>query len=307
MEIQDLQDYLFENKYAFLIGNGINLAHGGKDWKSLLKSVIDETLGAGSYLADAIGKEGITNTEIQNIIPLEYNRKKGKNISVDELMEIVCSNVEEINYESSSVTFLNWIQNAKCDILTTNFDLNIEQYLWGSHRTIQSVNKNKSYTSSSSYPWDKFYRNNQDKSQENGCRVWHIHGDILHQKSIILSINRYMHAVKQAIKILYNQIDSPDWCGSNTWLDIFFKKPLVIVGLKLDPQELFLRWLLIQRATRMTGRNLPPSFYLTRGDLLKEAPGKLKFLNFLGIEVIQFPQNSLYNHPIWERYSKESL
>ena len=42
---------------------------------------------------------------------------------------------------------------------------------------------------------------------------------------------------------------SPDnWLGKNTWVHIIFNSPLLIFGLALEENEVFLRWLLIERA-----------------------------------------------------------
>ena len=38
------------------------------------------------------------------------------------------------------------------------------------------------------------------------------------------------------------------WKGRNTWLDAFFANDLLIFGLGLRREEVFLRWLLIERA-----------------------------------------------------------
>ena len=38
------------------------------------------------------------------------------------------------------------------------------------------------------------------------------------------------------------------WTGQNTWLEPFFKNDLLIFGIRLYREEVFLRWLLIERA-----------------------------------------------------------
>ena len=46
----------------------------------------------------------------------------------------------------------------------------------------------------------------------------------------------------------FNGMNQSNWSGYYTWLHAFFNKDLFIFGLKLNNDEVFLRWLLIQRA-----------------------------------------------------------
>ena len=277
-------------QYVLLIGNGINLKNKGSKWDELLKKVIQKKLGESSYLEKAIGKKGITNTEIQNIISLEYNRKTGQRIQEQELFKAVKDNIEDIEYDS--VLMLDRCKKDNCQILTTNYDFNIEKYLWDEHYKTIMRPKGK-YISSNYYPWDKSFG-----SIDNGTQVWHIHGNKNLWQSIILSLTRYIGAIHKAKDLIYNgSIYEDDWIGSTTWLKYFFTKPLIIAGLALDPQELFLRWLLLQRASfNQSHKPSPPAFYLARKKSTYSL-GKNKFLKFVGVNICKF--KDVYNDEIW--------
>ncbi len=290
--INDLIDIIKKGQYVLLIGNGINRNFKGGNWNDLLIKIIQQHLGNSSYLENAVGQEGITNTEIQNILPLEYNRKKGQKIQEKELLTSVINNIEAIVYDS--VPMLDRCKNDKCQILTTNYDLNIENYLWPEQNHELHRTTNSQYVTSNYYPWDKSFG-----SLDNGTQVWHIHGNKNLWQSIILSLTRYIGAINKAKDLIHNgSVYEDEWIGSTTWLKYFFTKPLIITGLALDPQELFLRWLLLQRASiNQSHMASPPAFYLAR----KESPlsaGKENFLKFVGVTPYDF--DDVYNDLIWD-------
>ena len=82
---------------------------------------------------------------------------------------------------------------------------------------------------------------------------------------------------------LFNAKNRPDWDGARTWVHLMFNKPLLIFGLGLTETEVFLRWLLIERAryfrrfpsapippgmstpTRLTTRPRPASSFFLKG------------------------------------------
>lgn len=299
-DINELKKNLSQGEYAYLIGNGINLANGGTGWDQLLKSVVSSLVGRGTYIYDAIGKQGITNTEIQNIIPLEYNRKRGESISPKEIMQHVCNSVSNLVFPQNHM--LDYIKNNNAEILTTNYDLNIENYLWKEKGNFQRTRDgNEFYKTSNFYPWDYYYCEKANNRTGKTSSVWHIHGDIDHWQSIILSLSQYVGASNKA----KNQINMSDQTHklekcAGTWLHSLFTKPLIIAGLALDPQEFFLRYLLIERAgwIKFHGIRMQPSFYLSRAHEEKK-PGKSQFLSFLGIKTILFRDNNIYNDPIW--------
>ncbi|MBR4902570.1 MAG: SIR2 family protein [Victivallales bacterium] len=295
--LKDLNEIVMYGEYVLLIGNGINRKYNGGNWNNLLIKVIREHLGEKSYLENAVGQDGITNTEIQNIIPLEYNRKKGQRIQEKELLTSVIANIEKIKYDQ--VLMLDRCINDKCQILTTNYDLNIENYLWPEQNHEMQRSQNSQYITSNYYPWDKSFGSHNDSSHNDGTRVWHIHGNINNWQSIILSLTRYIGAIHKANILLRNSSPYDDnWIGATTWLNYFFTKPLIIAGLALDPQELFLRWLLLRRASINQSQSHPKSaFYLARNEH-DISTGKENFLKFVGVNICKI--DDVYNDSVWE-------
>ena len=73
--------------------------------------------------------------------------------------------------------------------------------------------------------------------------IWHLHGTALYPQSIKLGLNHYAWSIERARQLMNG---APPVLGA-CWLNIFLKRKLLIVGLGLEDQEVFLRWLLIQR------------------------------------------------------------
>ena len=82
------------------------------------------------------------------------------------------------------------------------------------------------------------------------------------------------------------------WVGYNTWLHIIFNKSLFIFGLGLEENEVFLRWLFIQRTKyfKLYGKSYR-GWYICND--IKE--GKRFFLEHLGFKIINISDyNTLY-------------
>ena len=147
---------------------------------------------------------------------------------------------------------------------------------------------------------DVYYSDTQLEHPNSGFGIWHINGMIDYPRSIKLGISDYMGIVEKARKMLhshdfnefFNGKNKSVWAGYNTWLHIIFERNLFIFGLKLESDEVFLRWLLIQRAkySQMFNLNLRGWF------VDKEISEKnTYFLRKVGIEVIESEYEELYN------------
>jgi hypothetical protein len=219
---------------AILLGNGINnLDKTFMDWKSLLRKIGGKNLNF----------DGLTYNEIYDFIELHNGKeRKLKNKVVEEL---IAPTKNKLNPHAQFVELTN---NYGCPVLTTNFDLGLETSLdLTFYRT-----KNKGFTRY--YPWDKYSAKYQLENPTEGFGIWHMHGMITHSDSIRLGLTDYMGSVEKARRwihkgeaSLFRGKDQANWRGRNTWLHIWFNMPLVIVGLKLESQEVFIRWLLIER------------------------------------------------------------
>jgi hypothetical protein len=101
-------------------------------------------------------------------------------------------------------------------------------------------------------------------------------------------------------KGLYARRDRVQWPGVATWLQVAFNKPLIIFGLALEENEVFLRWLLIERARYF--RKFPDrrkkAWYVHRAS--ERGSGKLFFLEALGIEPFEVATfDDIYGRGTW--------
>ncbi|UMY65300.1 hypothetical protein [Flavobacterium sp. HJ-32-4] len=79
--------------------------------------------------------------------------------------------------------------------------------------------------------------------------IWHINGQTNYKRSIKLGLNHYLLMVNQVKKhfpFQHRDVINPEF--ERTWLKILFEKDICIFGLGLDEQEVFIRWLLLERA-----------------------------------------------------------
>src|SRR3546814_19304421 len=90
---------------------------------------------------------------------------------------------------------------------------------------------------------------------------------------------------------LFNGKNQNNWNGSKTWLHIIFNKPLCVFGLGMEENEVFIRWLLIERAKyfkkfpnrQKRGWYVAPKIEKPADKLI----GKIKFLKGIGFEIIE--------------------
>lgn len=193
-----------------------------------------------------------------------------------------------------------FIKNLNVPILTTNYDTYISDSLRATRRIFKP--QNNLYKFNDFYPWNVYFGFDDIKNPLNEFAIWHINGLTDYPRSIRLGLSDYMGCVEKSRKIIHgnNSLNeffsgkSNDfWIGYNTWLHIIFNKDLFIFGLTLDENEVFLRWLLIQRAkySQMYGLQLK-GWYINQNI----PNGKSFFLEQLGFEVIDIQNyDNLYN------------
>lgn len=180
--------------------------------------------------------------------------------------------------------FMKKIANRETPVLTTNFDTYMSSSLG-----LELFKMESGFTDF--YPWNVYFSNHPLRSPISGFAVWHINGLRNYHRSIRLGLSDYMGSVQRARNMIhFNNMNEffdgknrENWIGHNTWLHIVFNKPLFIFGLALNENEVFLRWLLIQRAkySKMYGRDL-------RGWFVDKNinDGKRVFLETLGFTVV---------------------
>ena len=188
----------------------------------------------------------------------------------------------------------SFFKNIDAPILTTNFDTIIAQSLHLSKRRM-----GKSFTTF--YPWNVYNSEKELDCPISGFGIWHINGVVEYPQSIKLGISDYMGNVERVRKMLhshdfnefFNGKNQNNWVGYYTWLHIFFNRDLFIFGLKLESNEVFLRWLLIQRAKYSQMYNKTLKGWFVDKDIDEN---KKYFLNKVGFDVIDISDfNELYD------------
>lgn len=120
-----------------------------------------------------------------------------------------------------------------------------------------------------------------------------------------------MGNVERVRKLLHNNRENiyfdgknrNNWAGYLTWLNIIFNKSLFIVGLGLEENEVFFRWLLIERAKyfKKFPKRKKEGWYITvRDNTDINFLGKKFFLESVGLKVLEVPDYKTELVEIWE-------
>ena len=240
--------------YAFIVGNGINRAYSNDNsWSKLLKILIEK------YVPDENKKtliELVSNSsercsllEIYDFINSAeiFEEKKFRDCLVGLIKETYpVENIDDITQ------FRNALIKANYPILTTNYDKRFDTDL--TCVSLPSQNIRMPYR----YPWNYCYINDGEIKKSDlksfnpltRFAVWHINGTVDKNYSIRLGIDDYAGLFARERKFYpgSNKYEkNHPKPTKNTWLDVFYKKPLCIVGLELGKDEVFLRHLLMKR------------------------------------------------------------
>ena len=185
---------------------------------------------------------------------------------------------------------INGIQRLNSPILTTNFDTYISDSVGATPHKLKPIGNQYKFTDF--YPWNMYYSDREINNPLDGFAVWHINGTQEYSRSLRLGLSDYMGCVERARKMIqgnnlneyFESKKHESWIGYNTWLHIIFHKSLFIFGLGLEENEVFLRWLLIQRAKYCRMYNQPlVGWYINK----EIKSGKRFFLEQLGFNVIE--------------------
>ena len=299
MQIKQVKQIIRKNidDISFVVGNGINrygLQDENSSWDQLLLELWRKVVG--EYKNNV--PIGISLTEFYDILELN-NTNNGSTIN---LQKEFCDLMGNWNFEQHHVLFLDFAKHAHAPILTTNFD-NIFQKA-GQLELYRT--SRKGFTDF--YPWDSYYGLSKLEYPTSGFGVWHINGMQRYFRSIRLGLTHYMGSVERARSMIHKGNEERlftgknvhKWKGAKTWLHVVFNKSIFIFGLGLDENEVFLRWLLIERAKyfRKFPERKKQGWYIAKKDITSH--GKKLFLEQVGIDVIELPTyDDIYKH-LWD-------
>lgn len=207
--------------------------------------------------------------------------------------------------------FLGFMKKNNIPVITTNFDMLFAEKLY-EHKV--GTGDPALFKPNAKQFWNYCYNENEGKHDAPviDCRelvdnyaVWYMHGNQKHPSSIVIGLEDYVNSISLAKSMISAESDKEKsrfglygakddlWIGRNTWLHLFFHRDLVFLGLSLDSQELFLRWLLVQRANYQSTmkikhkRTLRKAWYV-HDDYCKlnSSTPKGVFLTACGVELV---------------------
>jgi len=267
---------------ALVVGNGINrfaAPAGTNSWELLLTELARKHI---DPLHAGIPK-GVSPTEFYDVLDLAAKIATGER----SLQAQFCDLMKDWTSLPQHGVVANWARRQSTPILTTNF----EETLSARVSAKRSRCGNEPFTAF--YPWSTCFSMESVANPLTSFAIWHINGLQSYRQSIRLGLSHYMGSVERARgwlhksgTRLFGAEDIGTWPGSSTWLQVFFHKPLLIFGLNLGENEVFLRWLLIERARYF--KKFPARakegwyVYVQKEGALD--PGKTLFLSGVGIK-----------------------
>jgi len=300
MTVQEAKNKLFQqpDQLAFLLGNGINRYYNQNNtsWYKFLLETWNEIC---DEQRDTI-PEGISITEFYDTLELKHEGPR-QSTEIEKFIKI---RMQTWCPSERPNLMLNGIKALNVPILTTNFDDLISQYLK------LELHRIKGTRFTHYYPWSSYYADMPLSHPADGFGLWHMHGMIRYHTSIKLGLSHYMGNVHRARNLIHNKSNSiyrkqknvDSWAGSKTWLELFFHKDLIIIGLGMNEVEVFVRWLLIERARyfKRFPKHQFKAYYIDIDNQIPGTTGKEMFLEAVGVESIKLPTYDHIYHHLWE-------
>lgn len=278
-----LQKILAENQkhLALVIGNGINRYNSASkvnSWDKMLLELWEKH----THVDSTIVPQGISLTEFYDALDLSRT-----DASVN-LQKEFCSLLAGWKALAHHQMVVDWATHFSCPILTTNFDESL------SDSTKLSMHHLDGPRFTDFYPWQTYFAHQPIANPDAEFAIWHVNGLMRYSRSIRLGLSHYMGSVERARalihkgdKRLFVDRHRDNWNGSNTWLDCIFHRDLLFIGLGLDSSEVFLRWLLIERAKYF--KHFPKrkrnAWYVYAGTEISQ--GQQVFLRSVGCEIVK--------------------
>lgn len=278
----------YHSTMALIVGNGINRYNSDSQlssWDAMLLELWER------HTQDE-PKDiplGISLTEFYDALDLS-SHSISKNLQKE-----FCAFLDGWRAKAHHFAIMHWARAHAVPVLTTNFDETLSDSLQ------LNLQHSEGVRFTDFYPWSSCFSGGPVNNPAQQFAVWHINGMKRYSRSIRLGLSHYMGSVERARalihkggdKRLYSGKHEGKWNGCNTWLDCIFNNDLVFIGLGLDTSEIFLRWLLIERAKyfKTNPQRKRAAFYLHSGRDLSQ--GQVIFLKSVGCEVIKLPS---YDH-----------
>lgn len=273
------------SRLTLILGNGVNRyrnAGNANSWQGLLLHMAKRYLPEHAHDFPA----GISTTEFFDVLSL-----RGRSSNAESaLQKEFCSPLDTWLSFDHHRRIVEWARNNNSPVLTTNFDTALSQ---ADGATLHHLTT-KGFTDF--YPWSAYYGHELLPRPSEGFGIWHMNGMAHYHRSVRLGLTHYMGSVQRVREWMHRGGDSrlfssahaiETWRGRSTWLDAVFRNDLLIIGLALDEVEVFIRWLLIERARLYI--KFPSlkraAWYIDTND--HKSTGKGIFLSGVGVTSIQ--------------------
>lgn len=267
---------------TLLVGNGVNRIGGNEQsWENVLR-----------YLAGVEGAETILRFVEHKPFALLYEEilLRSTRFELLERETRIRSRVAElIDAMRPNAVHAQIMNSSGRHVLTTNYDYNLE-------RSASISNVVRSVTTETKY---SLYRATKVAKKN----IWHIHGECRVPGSITLGYDQYSGYVQNLRSYATSERTakgkSPfkrglldfdeDSSTRYSWLDVFFRDDIHIIGLTLDYTEIDLWWALTYKA-RLRARGFKTGtthFYdCYDGEISDARKGRHSLFEALGIAVI---------------------
>lgn len=315
---------------AFLIGNGINYVNkeNNLSWTKLLIDLFPEKYRSKIVTESSnvnLNLDGLTYPEIAELA-IRYTKEADSTIKRPDCIvkKNICKKVDD--FENKLVylkkierhkTVITFAKKNSIPVLTTNYDFLLLKTL----KIIFSKNNNKFLKKKVEEPFWFFdvskrrppyncpfcayfreteLQKNSDVKKE--FAIWYIHGMKRYSSSLCITNKDYSKIIANLNKFIKDKsiMNKDKWEGFQTWINPFMNDDLLIMGLKLDSEEVDLRWLLVERYLYQqylmnNSRNytMKKTVYVYSDD--NELPnGKKLFFEAIGIECEKIDYDNIY-------------
>jgi hypothetical protein len=280
--------------YALLVGNGINrVSASGPSWRNIIDEIAKEV--NQSQVLKRLDVKPFTLAFEELILLAERQGKR--RIEVERLVAEQIQKLEASEYHKRVMTL------GTQHVLTTNYDYALElaidrAHSEGGYKVLPKYNVFRHRTAGD-------------------IKVWHIHGEAAYPRSLILGYDNYTGTVQKMRQYIkssagYHGLRSPfrrgtynfDKDGTNySWIDVFLRDDIHIVGFGLEYIEIDLWWLIyykadLEKRKKNVGKTLYYRFTKEKSSL--DELGKLDLLKALGVEVHEINVKDGYK-PAWDR------
>ncbi len=289
-------------KPVLLLGNGINRIDNSYSWEQLMTELLDYC-----GLRESISVKGKPFPLLYEEIYLRWHEKSPLEHKEMDLKKKMRSLLKKITFNDLHRRVMSL---PVSDILTTNYDYNLESTLPGGLAQAPHIEPVKG---------SKFSLLRRRQAEDKV--IWHIHGESSAPGSILLGYEQYAgylqnirNYVVEGVTYRENgeELHFPPLtkrlrAGSTeplTWVDHFFMSDMVILALTMDFVEMHLWWILDFRARLMTNPNYNISnqiVYLYPSADQNWIKSRIDLLCACDVQCIQAPiehfnWKNMYNH-----------